>query len=126
MALISASLAIALHLDKVDVTAFSDLMKLTSVFSTASIGAALELSSSDYVPAKEKKNKILSFVIGIIPIALIQATKTIMPEGIYYIWAFARYALIGLFATYLVPKILIKLDIVKKRSYYIDMFRDVI
>lgn len=126
MALISASLAIALHLDKVDVTAFSDLMKLTSVFSTASIGAALELSSSDYVPAKEKKNKILSFVIGIIPIALIQATKTIMPEGIYYIWAFVRYALIGLFATYLVPKILIKLDIVKKRSYYIDMFRDVI
>ena len=35
-------------------------------------------------------------------------------------------ALIGLFATYIVPKILIKLDIVKKRSYYIDMFRDVI
>lgn len=126
MAFISASLAAALHLGKVDVTAFSDLMKLTAVFSTASIGAALELSSSDYVPAKEKKNKILSFVIGIIPIALVQATKTIMPDSIYYIWAFVRYALIGLFATYLVPKILIKLDIVKKRSYYIDMFRDVI
>ena len=49
-----------------------------------------------------------------------------MPESIYYIWAFIRYAGIGILATYVVPLLLIKLKIVKEKSYYMDMFRDVI
>ena len=120
------TLAIALNIEAVDEVAFSDLMKILSVFSTATIGAALELTSTDFVPAKEKRNKALSLLIGIIPIILVQATKIIMPESIYYIWAFIRYAGIGILATYVVPLLLIKLKIVREKSYYMDMFRDVI
>ena len=124
--LISLSLSITLELGLVDVVAFSDLMKILAVFSTASIGAAIELSTTDFVPAKEKKKKLMSLVIGVIPILIVQTSKLLVPQSIYYIWAFIRYALIGLLATYLVPRLLIKLDIVKEKSYYIDMFRDVI
>lgn len=119
-------LAILLHLEMIDEVAFSDLMKLLAVFSTASIGAAVELTTTDFVPAKKGKEKILCFLIGAVLIALVQASGALIPENIYYLWAFIRYTFIGALATLLVPRLLLKLNLVKERRYYTDMFRDVI
>ena len=126
LAAISLALAILLQLGLVDETAFSDFMKNTAVFAFALIGSAVEITTSDFVPAKKVKGKVLSVIIGLLLITAVQATSMLIPDSIYYIWAFVRYSLIGAMATLIVPRLLIKLDIMKEKKYYQDMFRDVI
>ena len=126
LTLVSLLMAILLHLSMIDETAFSDFMKMLAVFSTAAIGGAVEINSSDFVPPKRVRDKIISILLGLAIIIIIQGTKAVISEKIYYLWSFVRYALTGIAATLLIPRLMIKLGIMKERKYYTDMFRDVI
>lgn len=112
--IISLFIATVLHRGKADVIAFSDLMKILAVFSTASIGAVIEMSSTDFRPASGAKKRILSFITGILLIILVQLSDLLIPESLYFLWAFVRYSLIGLLATCIIPMLLIKLNLMER------------
>ncbi len=126
LSIISLAMSVLLELDLVDAVAYSDFMKTLSVFSTALLCGVIEINTTDFVEAKTMKDKVITCIFGLAFIGLIQATKLIVPDSIYYIWSYVRYSLIGASATYFVPLILIKMNVLKKRSYYTGMFRDVI
>ncbi len=104
--IIALLLSILLQANKIDSTAFSDLMKTLAFSAGGFLGIAYETKKINFNVTGSRLQKILRIVIVILGMLLIQfGLSYIIPESIYYIGAFIRYIIIGLWLTAAFPKI---------------------
>ncbi|MGD1820147.1 MAG: phosphatase PAP2 family protein [Pleomorphochaeta sp.] len=108
--LISLSLSILLQFSKIDTVAFSDMMKTMSFSTGGFFGIAYETKKINFKVDGSITQKIVRIVILIAGMLILQlALSSIIPESIYYIGAFFRYTIIGLWLTAIFPKVFKKL-----------------
>ena len=97
--------AILLNTHSIDEVAFTDLMKTLALAGGGYLGFALETKKINYAVEAPLKKKLLRFFLGMVGVLGIMGMKALIPVGIYAIGAFARYALLGFWATGLFPLI---------------------
>ncbi len=98
-------LAILLNLHKADEVAFTDLMKTLALAGGGYLGFAFETKKVNYSVEASLRKKLVRFILGMVGVISIMALKALIPEAIYSIGAFIRYALLGFWATGLFPLI---------------------
>lgn len=99
-----------LHLNVIDKTAFSDLMKLAAFSGGGFLGIAYEVKKINFKVEGSRKQKILRIVIVITGMLIMQVgVSAIIPESIYFLGAFGRYMVTGLWLTAVFPKVFSKL-----------------
>ena len=88
----------------------TDLMKITGVFAGASVGFILEEKYVKFSTTGNKIKKVLRFIIGLaLALVLLSGLKLLLPPVDAF--HFLRYALTGLWITWLFPVIGIKLGL---------------
>lgn len=113
---ISFIAAMGLHFLPMDETAFSDLMKNMAVLGTALIGMGLEEKRVRFKIDGTRIRKTIRLAAGLAVILLFQSLKLVFPESLYYPAAFLRYALIGIWATYLFPLVAVKIGLMESEN----------
>jgi undecaprenyl-diphosphatase len=99
-------LSTLLQVNQIDTTAFSDLMKTLAFSAGGFLGIAYETKKINFTVSGTIKQKILRVVIVLLGMLIIQfGLGYIIPESLYYIGAFLRYIIIGLWLTAVFPKI---------------------
>ncbi len=98
-------LAILLNMHSIDEVAFSDLMKTLALAGGGYLGFALEVQKVNYSVEASLQKKLVRFFLGMIGVISIMALKTVIPEALYSVGSFSRYALLGFWATGLFPLI---------------------
>lgn len=98
-------MALLLHFSAVDEVAFGDLMKTLALSGGGYLGFALEAKRVNYSAEGTLAKKIARFLVGLAGILAIMALKPVFEPSAYYLGAFARYALVGFWATGLYPLI---------------------
>lgn len=111
---IALCLILLLQAGLVDETAWSDLAKLATILGFGMLGISMESGMIGFSTLGSTKDRLLRFTFGIIVVAMLQALKIVFPEGIYYIGAFIRYGLTGIWITFLMPLCSIKLGIMER------------
>ncbi|MDC7243309.1 MAG: phosphoesterase PA-phosphatase, partial [Sphaerochaetaceae bacterium] len=102
--------AILLQLNLIDETAFSDFMKTMAFSAGGFIGIAYEIKKINFSVEGSKVQKVLRVLVLVLGMLIIQyGLKLIFVESIYYIGAFIRYLIVGLWLTALFPLIFKKL-----------------
>ena len=102
---------ILLQAKLIDETAYSDLTKMLLMISSGLIGFVLEDRLVGFTTDGTTKEKVLRFLFGTIGIVLIQLIKVLLPSSLYYVGTFFRYTLIGLWISFLMPYLSVKLHI---------------
>ena len=102
---------ILLQMHVIDETAYSDLTKMLLMISSGLIGFVLEDRLVSFNVDGTRKEKVLRFLFGTCGIVLIKLIKVLLPESMYYIGTFFRYTLVGLWITFLMPYLSVKLHI---------------
>jgi membrane-associated phospholipid phosphatase len=97
------ALAILLNLHRVDEVAFTDLMKTLALAGGGYLGFAFEVKKVNYSVEASLRKKLLRFFLGMVGVVSIMALKALIPEALYSIGSFTRYALLGFWATGLFP-----------------------
>jgi len=100
VALVMAAL---LTLGRIDVTAYTDLMKTLAILGGSYFGFAMESKFIHFKVEGTILRKILRYVVGMLGVLLIMLLKKVFPQSMYYVGAFIRYTLLGLWATALYP-----------------------
>ena len=96
-------LAILLNMHIVDEVAFTDLMKTLALAGGGYLGFAFEAKRVNYSVEASLRKKLLRFFLGMAGVITIMALKALIPEAIYSVGAFTRYALLGFWGTGLFP-----------------------
>lgn len=94
-------LALLIQSDSIDPVAFTDLMKILSLAGCGYLGFALDQQKIHYLTTGSLWVRILRFVIGVVLVLLVMASKSILPT--HMVFSFFRYALVGLLVTVLYP-----------------------
>ena len=102
---------ILLQMHAIDETAYSDLTKMLLLISSGLIGFVLEDRFVSFTTDGTRKEKVLRFLFGTIGVVLIQLIKVLLPGNLYYVGTFFRYILVGLWITFLMPYLSVKLHI---------------
>ena len=97
------ALAILLNMHSVDEVAFSDFMKTLALAGGGYLGFAFETKKVQYSVEASLQKKLLRFFLGMVGVISIMAMKAIIPEALYSVGAFVRYALLGFWGTGLFP-----------------------
>ena len=97
------ALAILLNAHSVDEVAFTDLMKALALAGGGYLGFAFEAKKVNYTVEASIQKKLLRYLLGMVGVVSIMALKGLIPESLYSIGSFARYALLGFWATGLFP-----------------------
>ena len=112
IAAIPATLGIILlQMKAINETAYSDLTKMLLLVSAGLIGLVLEDRFVGFTTDGTTKEKVLRFLFGTIGVILIQLIKVLLPGSLYYVGTFFRYALVGLWITFLMPYLSVRLHI---------------
>lgn len=96
-------LAILLNTHSVDEVAFTDLMKTLALAGGGYLGFAFEVKKVNYSVEATVKKKLLRFFLGMVGVIGIMGLKALIPVSLYSMGSFARYALLGFWATGLFP-----------------------
>ena len=96
-------LAILLNTHTVDEVAFTDLMKTLALGGGGYLGFAFEAKKVNYSVEASLQKKLLRFFLGMVGVITLMSLKALIPEALYSIGAFARYAMLGFWATGLFP-----------------------
>ena len=102
---VSAVMATLLNLNRVDPVAFTDLMKTLALAGGGYLGFALEMKKIKYRIEGTLAKKLLRFFLGMVGVLIIMSLKALIPETMYYLGSFCRYAFLGFWATGLYPLI---------------------
>ncbi|HKM08577.1 MAG TPA: phosphatase PAP2 family protein [Sphaerochaeta sp.] len=97
------ALAILLNAHSVDEVAFTDFMKSLALAGGGYLGFAFEAKKVNYTVEASIQKKLLRYFLGMVGVLAIMALKALIPIGLYSIGSFARYALLGFWATGLFP-----------------------
>jgi membrane-associated phospholipid phosphatase len=98
-------MAILLNLHTIDEVAFTDLMKALALGGGGFLGFVFENKRVNFSTDGSWPKKIIRYIIGMAGVVIIMGAKAVIPASLYSIGSFARYALIGLWATGLYPLI---------------------
>ena len=109
-------LAVLLSLDLADRTAFSDLMKVLSLAGGAYAGCILDIRHISFKVQRQPLKAMACIVIGMAGTLAIMAAKAIIPEPAYFVGAFVRYLLIGIWATGLLPLLATRIRLMETDS----------
>ena len=97
------ALAILLNMHRVDEVAFSDLMKTLALAGGGYLGFAFEVKKVNYSVEATLQKKLLRFFLGMVGVISILALNALIPEALYSVGSFSRYALLGFWGTGLFP-----------------------
>jgi len=104
LSIISLILCTLLSLNLIDTKAFSDLLKTLVLAGGAYFGFFFESKYINYSVEGKTSTKIIRLILlSIISLIIIGGIKALFGETYYYIGAFVRYNLVGIFLTYLFP-----------------------
>jgi membrane-associated phospholipid phosphatase len=106
--LISAGLA--------DPVGFTDFLKLLSLAGGGYIGFAIDQSRIHYSVAGSTKAKIVRYVAGVVILLVIQGSKAILPEHLFF--SFLRYIITGFWATGLYPLVGMRIKLGKNEFLF--------
>ena len=96
-------LAILLNTHSVDEVAFSDLMKTLALAGGGYLGFAFETKKVNYSVEATLQRKLLRFLLGMVAVIGIMGLKALIPEALYFVGSFSRYAMLGFWVTGLYP-----------------------
>lgn len=106
--LISAGLA--------DPVGFTDPVKLLSLAGGGYIGFAIDQTKIHYSVTGSRKAKIIRYVVGVVILLVIQGSKVVLPEHLFF--SFLRYMVTGFWATGLYPLVGMRIKLGKNETLF--------